>query len=255
MYLLIDYREKSFINILQQYFDNNELVHDTLLECNINNINIKFKITNLSIGDFLFGECETQEKITLIVERKTIKDLCASITDGRFRQQKERLLESTQDPDKITYILEGNKRGLKTGISHTIIDSSILNLLYRHKYKVICTENEQDTFNNIILLYKKLQSNEFDMITKPTAPTKVLSKGEKIKENILAAQLCIIPGVSYSTAIIISKVYTTMKNLIHSYNALEELELKYNMLSVIQITEKRKLGNALSKKIYQALCG
>lgn len=254
MYVLIDYREKSFINTLQTYYGN-EIINENMFECNINNTIVKFKVSNLSIGDFIFKETLDDDQISLIIERKTIKDLCASITDGRFRQQKDRLLQSIGDSDKITFVLEGNKGGVKKGtLSDTIIDSSILNLLYKHKFKVIFTENEGDTFNNIILLYKKLLNNDFNISTKPAQPTKLLCKSDKIKENFIASQLSIIPGLSYSTAIIISKHYNTMKHLIDSYNNLDDITQKYKMLETIQINEKRKLGSAMSKKIYLALC-
>lgn len=258
MFLLIDYREKSFINHIQEHYLDGKILNDTVQECTINNIPLKYKITNLQVGDFILKNNELDENISLIIERKSIKDLCASITDGRFRQQKERLYESVQDCDKITFIIEGSKKCISNGtqnmLSHTIIDSSILNLLYKHKYKVICTENDLDTFTNILLLYKKMSSNEFEAAIKPTQPIKLISKSDKIKDNFMAAQLCTIPGLSYPTALIISKTYNNMKSLIECYLNCETIENKYSMLANIQINDKRKLGNAMSKKIYQALC-
>lgn len=263
MYILIDYREKSFINYLGEYYKIHQtnlendinIKNDQLLECNVNNVVVKFKVTNLSVGDFILKKSKDIEEYSIIIERKTIKDLCASITDGRFRQQKDRLLESCGDPNKITFILEGNKKTIKNNkLSDTIVDSSILNLLYKHQYKVIYTDNELDTFNNIILLYKKLQNNDFEVPIKPSQPMKLVSKSEKIKENFLASQLSVIPGVSYSTALLISKEYNTMKDLIDAYNKCDDVKSKHNLLANIQINQKRKLGSAVSKKIYEALC-
>ena len=41
-----------------------------------------------------------------VFERKTLDDLAASIKDGRYREQKSRLL-AHYPPHRITYILEG----------------------------------------------------------------------------------------------------------------------------------------------------
>jgi len=44
-----------------------------------------------------------------------------------------------------------------------------------------------------------------------------------------------------------------MKSLINAYDKMELLEEKKSLLSGIQITPKRKIGIALSTKIYSAL--
>jgi hypothetical protein len=46
--------------------------------------------------------------------------------------------------------------------------------------------------------------------------------------------------------------FNTMYNLIKEWDKLETLEEKEMMLTNLQITEKRKIGKALSKKIYNA---
>jgi hypothetical protein len=85
---------------------------------------------------------------------------------------------------------------------------------------------------------------------KPVAPTKLISKGDKIKDNLFALQLSAIPGVSFSTALVVGQHYPTMKELIFAFETAVEPE---KILSTIQLNEKRKLGTALSLKIYNAL--
>ena len=189
----------------------------------------------------------------LVIERKSIRDLCASITDGRFRQQKARLTDSVGDHDKIMYIIEGGRKKChSTSLSQTIIDCSILNILFKHKFKVLFTDNETDTFNNLLLLYKKLQNGDFKAGVEPVAPTKLVSKGTSIKDNLFALQLSVIPGVSFATAQTIAKEYNTMKNLIDAFQKIDSSDTS-TMLSEIKLTETRKVGIALSKKIYTAL--
>lgn len=230
--LEIDYREKA---IIKHFEDHKPL--------------IRYKITNLPIGDFVLKDNDT---IHYIIERKTILDLASSITDGRFREQKQRLLDSIGIPDKIVYILEGNKNQKKFGsISKSIIDSSILNLMFKHKYKVISTLNDIDTFDTLLSLYKKLDSKEFDKIIEPC--TKLIKKKDSVSDNIFLHMLSVIPGISITIAKRITTVHSNLPELIIAYNKLETVTEKEKMLSSIQITDKRKLGVALSKKIYNSL--
>lgn len=240
--LEIDYREKGIIKCLESMGSS---------------VNIIYKVSNLIIGDFIFKQVEVDassselEIIHYIIERKTILDLSSSITDGRFREQKQRLLESIGNPDKIIYILEGNKSNKKYGsISKTTIESSILNLIFKHKYKVICTDNEQNTLDMLLLLYKKIQTKEFEKVL-TTTPFKAVKKNDNL--DVFTNMLSVIPGVSLSFAKKIKENYKTLPLLLDSYSKLNTLEEKYKMLNNIQVTDKRKLGNVLSKKIYNSI--
>lgn len=229
--LEIDYREKAIIKYFEEFKPS-----------------IKYTITNLPIGDFVFKE---NNNIHYIIERKTILDLASSITDGRFREQKQRLLESMNSHDNIVYILEGNKNQKKYGnISKAIIDSSILNLIFRHKYKVIHTANDMETYDTLLSLYKKLETTDFNI---KVNQFKLIKKSDNINNNILSMMLSVIPGVSINISKKIIETYTTLPILINTYEKMLDIKDKENLLSTIQITDKRKLGIALSKKIYNSL--
>jgi crossover junction endonuclease MUS81 len=257
MFLLVDYRENDYIKRLSEYC---EIVNDHIIQTNILNVDITFKITSLPIADYIIlQDIDDNNTIQLAIERKSIKDLCSSITDGRFREQKQRLLDSINDNDKICYLIEGNKNAsdMKNGLSNTIINGSLLNLSFKHKYKTIQTENKQDTFNMILLLYKKFKNGDFkeNQITPPSS-IKLVKRSDKIKDNKLSYQLCLIPGVSINIAdTIISYPVQTIKELVDKYNSLETDAQKENIFSEIKIQGKnRKIGKVLSKKIYEYFC-
>ena len=117
--LLIDHRERE----LKTFFANYS--------------NVKF--SNLDIGDIVF---RYQGDIVVLIERKTIGDLISSIKDGRYREQKMRLLKYREDNPhiKILYILEGHYKksaskylAYKTFLSCLrtfILDEYFLYLLY-----------------------------------------------------------------------------------------------------------------------------
>lgn len=278
MYLLIDYREQDFISRLSEFCI---IENDIIKQVTLNNIEIKFKITNLPIADFIILEnIEDNNTICLAIERKSIQDLCSSITDGRFREQKARLLDSINNPSKICYIIEGTKQGTKqaTTLSHTIINGSLLNLIFKHRYKLIPTENKLDTFNNIVLLYKKFKNkdfinNEVLQSTSENYTVKLIKRSDKIKDNKLLNQLCLIPGVSKKIAETIvnyiigdvSETTVSIKSLIDIYISLNEETKCENYFTNVEMPgnsqkmpgngqKMRKIGKALSKKIYEYFC-
>lgn len=231
--LEIDYRETAII----KHFESNTP-------------SLSYKVCNLPIGDFILKN-SSDNSVIYIIERKTILDLASSITDGRFREQKQRLLDSVCLPDKIVYLLEGSKNLKKYGsISKTVIDSSILNLIFKHQYKIIHTSNDSETYDTLISLYTKLSSKDFGKIT--STQVKLIKKSDNTSKNIFTNMLSIIPGVSTTIANKIVLQYNTLPQLINEYNKLTEISQKEQMLCNIQIN-KRKLGNALSKKIYDSL--
>jgi ERCC4-type nuclease len=230
--LEIDYRESCIIKLLNPKLQIK--VSDTIYKTG----DLLYKICNLDVGDFIF---KRENQVYYIIERKTFKDLCSSIKDNRMNEQRERLKQSNCE---IIYILEGNKNVPKIyNIPVSTINSAIQNLIFKHCFAVITSENETDTICNLNLLYKKLQDNTFST---PTTPN-IIKKADTINKNVFVNQLAVIPGVSLNIAQKIKEQYSCMNDLVVKF---VENEL---LLSEIQITEKRKLGKNLSKKIHDSL--
>lgn len=267
MYLLIDYREQDFINKLSEFcIIENEIVK----AIKINGEEISIKITNLPIADFIITEdIHDNTTIKLAIERKSINDLYSSIIDGRFREQKSRLLDSLEDSNKICYLIEGSSSKLITTKKVNMIRGSIVNLIFKHQYRVITTQNKIDTFDHILLLYKKYKNGEFQITNQPSENTvKLIRKCENLENSKLLNQLCLIPGISppIANAIILwlqDKGKVCIKTIIDLYNKNEsgasarqgDSELLFTEI-IISSNEKRvrKVGKALSKKIYQYFC-
>jgi ERCC4-type nuclease len=234
MKIEIDYRERDLI---------------ALFEKEINEEKVDFKVCNLLIGDFIIKK---DENVLFVIERKSVKDLCASIIDGRHTEQKSRLLESVIDPLKIVYIIEGKKE-FSQGISKNTINSSILNLIFKHNYRVIFTDSKQDTYDNLILLYNKIKDDKLE-ISDTIQTMKLIKKSDKINNNIFINMLSVIPRISGKIAFKIYEKYNNLNILMKSYSELENEDGKKNMLSNI-IINNRKLGKVASEKIYTSLYG
>lgn len=235
--LEIDYREHDIIELFKQVKD------------------INYKVRNLIIGDFIIKN--ENGDILFVIERKSIKDLCASILDGRMGEQRSRLLESIQDPNKIVYVIEGKKseafiHGSSPNITKKSINSSVLNLIFKHSYRVIFTESKQDTVDNLLLLCTKIKESKLELNTN-TNVIKIIKKSDKINDNIFINMLSVIPGISAKIAIKIHEKYDTLNLLLLAYNNLPSENDKKKMLSEILVSTNRKVGKATSEKIYYSL--
>jgi ERCC4-type nuclease len=171
MLLLIDYREKAFIDKIKRH--DTTLINETneVYQIKVDkDIMLNYKIINLDIGDFLicnnisFDELSIEkiyENLILLIERKTYSDLSSSIIDGRFREQKSRIENTIKTYDKIMYIIEGTRKEKeKHGVKMNILEGAILNLIFKHKFKLLNTNNIDDTFDTIFLIYKKYKKHE-----------------------------------------------------------------------------------------------
>lgn len=231
----------------------------TLFETkSLNNIpDIHYELIALDIGDFIL---KNNEDIQIIIERKTINDLCASIKDGRHKEQKARLL-SNFPISKIIYIIEGE---INPNIhNENLIYGAILNTQFRDKIKVIRTLNLSETHKYLCFLYKKVMTKpeyfcckddtKTDNAVVPYEKTIKLKKKENLTPNLCQIlQLAQIPGISVNISRVILTKYGSLKTLILEFGEHDE-----NMLSEIEIEtstgKKRRIGCVLSSKIHKYL--
>jgi crossover junction endonuclease MUS81 len=196
----------------------------------------------LDIGDI---HIQYQEKIW-IFERKSVQDLIASIKDGRYKEQKARMLSSGND---ITYIIEGDNITSTYNERHQKILSGVyLHTMYRDGIRVIFTKNLNDTCTFILTMCTKIIDNpgKFSEGEAKQYIDCVKLKNKKIEnitpETCYLMQLSQIPGISTTIAKNIQENYPTMRELIKN---LEESDDRIAMLCTIQKIGKEKASNIL----------
>ena len=153
--LIIDYREHT----IKKYFEGLDFSKDKNLK------NIDLKIENLDLGDIVIKK---DDKIILIIERKTFQDLYSSINDGRYKEQKIRLKHNYNDY-QIVYIIEDcDVKYIKNKFSNfdSIVNGAIINSIFRDNIKLLRTKNIDETLIYIKTLLKKVQNN-LDFFVKP----------------------------------------------------------------------------------------
>jgi len=124
---------------------------------------IKIVTENLPLGDFIIAD-EKEEK--LIIERKTIADLLASIKDGRYDEQSYRLNGLNHHNHNIIYLIEGdvNKTGnrFKTDNNTEKLTaySAMFSLNYFKGFSVFRTFSMDETALMICNMAYKLEKGE-----------------------------------------------------------------------------------------------
>jgi crossover junction endonuclease MUS81 len=260
MNLIIDIRERTLIDCCEDLIKKNESFKD-----------IKMKTQNLDVGDIIISN---EKNDVLIIERKAVSDLIASIKDGRYSEQSFRLNGIEHENHNIIYLIEGSLKSLTT--EKQMAYSSIFSINYYKGFSVYRSENVNETAYIILNMSMKLQKEK---TKKPYYPLKIKKdknneeteenenedeeeqkyctvvkkkKNSNITvENFGEIVLCQIPSVSSVTAIAIMKEYKTINNLI------EKIKENENCLNEITTEtskgQKRKISKACVKNIIQFL--
>lgn len=201
-------------------------------------VDFKFKITRLDVGDFIIKN--ENDEIELIIERKTTSDLYHSIIDKRYIEQLGRM-----DKEKSLYIIEDDlfyKKSLDK--KKKIINGCLLNLLFKHEFKVITTCDKFHTIEILKMLLKKFENKEF--VSTGINP-RLISKSQVKKDNVFFNQLCCIPSISPCIATKLENTFKSMDNF------LSELKKDKNCILGLQINDNRKLGKVIVEKIYNEM--
>jgi ERCC4-type nuclease len=119
---------------------------------------IQLTIEGLDIGDIIIRENGLDK---IIIERKSIPDLVASIKDGRYTEQMVRLTSACDHPNhNIFYIIEGKyvtNAWLKVSESDKkLVESTMISLSYYHGFSVVRTQCMYETVDFLQAFVKKL---------------------------------------------------------------------------------------------------
>jgi len=112
----------------------------------------------LPIGDILIKTDEGKD--VMIIERKTLADLLASIKDGRYEEQSHRLKYASGFPShNVLYIIEGMFSTLRTIMEKKLIISTMASLNYFKGFSVIRTSGIQETAEILLYFSDKIDRN------------------------------------------------------------------------------------------------
>ena len=250
MKIVIDNREKRII----EYFEQKQN---------------EFAIQALDIGD-IQCVCEETNTPLLIIERKSLKDLAASIKDGRYKEQKLRLMSSSTP---FIYLIEGTftdtrKHARIQNMSVKTLMSALTNMIIRDKIRILRTTSLHHTLCWLDLIFEKARTKPelFTQGEKEITEDHIVRSiiRPKKKQNMNAkmcaiAQLAQIPGVSHTTAQGIVDLYGSLHGLFIVYSSKETDEDKRNLLCNKTYTNRKghikMFGPNLSNQVYTFMYG
>lgn len=220
--LLIDDRESSIIKELKDLKDRKGPIYEDII------------VKRLDLGDFIITH---DDKIIVVIERKTVSDLVSSIKDGRYKSQKQRLLElkNTCPECKIIYLFEefitfSTSSNFKQ-LMITSIKSAFINTIFRDDLTIVTTTDTNDSLN--FLLYtlqqfktcpeKYIKNKNGETNDSNNMTTQICLKKKQISHNdILLHQLACIPGIGLQQANSILKKLDNIHNMKDLINELEK---------------------------------
>ncbi|XP_039625051.1 crossover junction endonuclease MUS81 [Polypterus senegalus] len=253
---------------------------------------VNFDVRKLHVGDFLWvarekvnfvpGQLRAPQPRELvldyIVERKRMDDLCGSIIDGRFREQKFRLKRCGLK--KPIYLVEdcGSAQHLslpESTLQQAIVNTQVVDNFFIKQtkdvresaaYLTIMTRYLQSLYMNKTLMSCFKEELKYEQIFPPSSQSCIFmtfmefnegamkNKAQTVKE-VFARQLMQISGISGDKAVAILNNYSTPSRLLEAYKECATEQAQEKLLSGIKYGKlQRNIGPALSKTISQLYC-
>jgi ERCC4-type nuclease len=229
-------------------------------EDDVEQSDIQVEWMTLDLGDFMI---ESDGEQVMLIERKTVKDLWASLRDGRFREQLHRI---RQNPPvlKPLYIIEGSINFFEEklygfdDVEMTSMRSACRNLMIRDRIPVIFTSNTRMTRNAILDMCAAIASSPHRYGSSVTANTTpyVAPKKASVKNDsrsMVISMLTCFPRVSQNIAATIVDYYFLNPEEI-SFQKLIEIIKTRNDLDQIKVNN-RKLSSNIVDLIRKVIIG
>lgn len=268
--IIIDNREKELIHVIEKY----KLENNANNKCNqnncdkdkcekecistyISNISNDISYANLTLGDIIFV---VNGDIFIYIERKTLHDLASSIIDGRYKDQKHRLMNCGT---RFIYIIEGkfsHYNDKHSSINKSTIKSAIVNMIIRDNIQIIRSNNLIDTIHYITKIHNGIEKHYKTMCGINGVDTGVDSCVDKcdniniklFKKNKLTPHQCFInqlsqiPQLSIKGANEIASRFKSMRDLVLAFD--DDVDKTVKLISDIKIGNKR-IGNIIAQRI------
>lgn len=142
--------------------------------------NVKCQVVRLAVGDMLWvvkrRSRYTQQQLAIptsraadggsmgdwimlryVIERKTAEDLLVSIMDGRYNEQKGRLLGVGREVDKAFYLVEGSVGNITNKSRQGVVCTAINHTHVLHGMPVLRTQSLESTIDLLRRMHRQLE--------------------------------------------------------------------------------------------------
>ncbi|XP_051001856.1 crossover junction endonuclease MUS81 [Acomys russatus] len=252
-------------------------------------LHVPHTIRKLHVGDFVWVAQETRPRdparpvelvLDHIVERKRLDDLCSSIIDGRFREQKFRLKRCGLGHQ--VYLVEEYGSVDNLSLPESTLLQAVTNTQVIDGFFVKRTVDIKESAGYLALLTKGLgrlyqghtlhsrpwgTPGDAESGAKPSTnplcslltfsdfnAEAVKNKAQSVRE-VFARQLMQVRGLSGEKAAALVDRYSTPASLLAAYDACATPKEQEMLLSTIKCGRlQRNLGPALSRTLFQLYC-
>lgn len=212
----------------------------------------------LTLGDILISYEKTPR---LMIERKTVRDLVASLRDGRYHDQRRRWKDFQIDfpGARVSLWIEGDV--MDADVDATTRESlvnSLMRLQSIHRI-IVCQWKDRSRFvRGLVMAMKKIALNPTHLVGNDDAISTpcILDMGNYKKtqatvECVWRSILSLIPGVSPATAVVVCNAFPTLPGFIDL--ARSDPASTRERLADLRLSPKRRLGRCLASKICDLL--
>jgi ERCC4-type nuclease len=215
---------------------------------------IRFEFRQLDTGDALLV---AESGFSWRLERKTWCDLEASIKDGRWREQRERMLAGRGETEWVGYVLEGAEVPLRFSKQ---IAGAWIHLELRDGLPVFRTRDVDETAWLLGELRRKIVETPASL--EPMRPEErirahtrgLLQASKAANRSIPTLMWAQIPGVSGEIAEELARRFPTMRAACDAVEAIGSHKIRVQFWAKIPHPGgKRTLGPKLAERILQIL--
>lgn len=221
---------------------------------------LPWPVAHLAVGDIWVGVStespESQESQEpeikpngLLIERKSVADLEASILDNRYREQRSRMMAyATEKKAHVVYIIEGEMDRIQFRLSKQALMKHLTRLALRYHIAVFQTASIKETAELCQLLMDQWKADP-TTFEQPATMTYVETRGKTRESNsddpavFLATVLQACRGVSSTGAQAIMAIYQNMEAL---------MKAELTALAEIKVG-KQKFGTVKATRLYNLL--
>ncbi|EPQ06542.1 Crossover junction endonuclease MUS81 [Myotis brandtii] len=252
-------------------------------------LHVTHMVRKLHVGDFVWVAQETRPRdpsrpgelvLDHIVERKRLDDLCSSIIDGRFREQKFRLKRCGLG--RRVYLVEEHGSVHNLSLPESTLLQAVTNTQVIDGFFVKRTADIKESAAYLALLTRGLErlyqghtlrSRPWGTSGDPESGSgpspnplcslltfndfnagAIKNKAQSVRE-VFARQLMQVRGVSGEKAAALVDRYSTPASLLAAYDACATPKEQEMLLSTIKCGQlQRNLGPALSRTLSQLYC-
>jgi hypothetical protein len=200
------------------------------------------EIKQLPVGDIWIGN--------LIIERKSIRDLEASILDGRYREQRGRILAYCQENQtQPLYVLEGGLSSHTGRLTTSVLMKFINRLVFHYQLPVVQTGSLAETVE-LLRAIEEQQQEKPESLQRKTELIKV-ADGFHVQKKANAqdprqfsiACLTQTPGVSVKMAEALVEAFGSLKGV---------MDAQVKDIENVKVGA-RKVGPVVSKRLKELL--